>query len=253
MSTEPSLPASDLPGPLLDRMAAFHAHVVRTRERLVDGSCAQALRTPEQPAPPPEALAQRVSALLAALLQEQRRQQQNQSPEALWPRNEQALYVMSSLTDELLIFNTDWSGQDAWLRTLLEQRLFGSRSAGQTLPLRAQALTASAAPSALERELAACYLMALQLGFKGMHRGRLGATELRQLRQRLGHCIGVLPASATPRPVCANAYAHTVVRPQDERIAPMTPWLRGLKLGLLAWLLLSTAAWWWLVQPLLQP
>ena len=251
MSTEPTLPATRLSGSLLDRMAAFHAHVVRTREHLVDGTCAQALRTPEQPEPPPQALAQRVSALLAALLQEQRRQQRNQIPQALRPRHEQALYIMSSLTDELLIFNTDWSGRDAWVGTLLEHHLFGSRSAGQTLPLRAHVLTTSATTGAIERELAACYLMALQLGFKGMHRGRLGSGELRQLRQSLGHRIGVLPANSAPGPICAHAYAHTVSCPQDERIAPLTPWLRGLQLGILGWLLLSTAAWWWLVQPLL--
>jgi type VI secretion system protein ImpK len=73
-------------------------------------------------------------------------------------------YAFVALLDEVLLFS-DWSGQSSWQLTPLEFRLFGTRTAGESLPDDIEQMLARQDPS--ERDLAAVYLMTLVLGFRG--------------------------------------------------------------------------------------
>jgi type VI secretion system protein ImpK len=83
-------------------------------------------------------------------------------------------YAFVALLDEQLLF-TDWSGQSGWQSTPLEFRLFGSRTAGEALPDEIERVLAE--QLAPERDLAAVYLMALVLGFRGRLRRDPGHYE----------------------------------------------------------------------------
>ena len=162
-------------------------------------------------------------------------------------------YVMAALADDVFIFEQAWPGQQAWLGCLLEHRLFGSRLAGRRFFERAEEVLASHARDELQRDLASCFLLALQLGFKGMHRGPQGVAVIDKLRQRLWRFVN---GSAVPEyaPILfPEAYEHTVVSRRDERLAPIKPWLRWSGWWLLGFLVLTSMLWLVLVQPLAGP
>lgn len=115
-------------------------------------------------AEPPETLLMRVVEETSILARRVYRTVVLQSGAANAAHAQLMQYAFVALLDEVLLF-TPWSGQADWQATPLEYRLFGSRTAGETLPERMDALIARPDPS--ERDLAAVYLMALVLGFRG--------------------------------------------------------------------------------------
>lgn len=80
----------------------------------------------------------------------------------------EALYVMVSLADEVFV-NLDWPAKVHWEGNLLEQKIFGSHSAGQSFYDRLNHLLEN--KSQTNTELAIIYLTALGLGFRGKFRG----------------------------------------------------------------------------------
>ncbi len=161
----------------------------------------------------------------------------------------QAFYAMVALIDEALLIELDWPGRSAWLGLLLEQRRFHTRLAGQRFFEHCEHILAGPPELALQREVAAVHLLALQLGFKGMHRGESGQVCINELRRRLHGFIARGDPTWPGAQAFGQAYAHTLVAPRDERNAPLRPWRRALVLTLALWLIGSGALWWWLAQP----
>ena len=193
-----------------------------------------------------------MSERLESLLQAQTQEMQRHYSDAQQRAHQAASYVMTVLADEIFIFDLPWSAQHAWLDVLLEHRRFSSRVAGRHFFEMAEQVLQSAQRNALHRDLAACFLLALTLGFQGMHRGPQGHVALQVLRRRLQRFVqGDVPASV-PERLFESAYAHCVRSDVEVRVAPVQPWISYARKVLLALLLLSSVLWLWLINPLLR-
>lgn len=249
MDTPDPCPAPPL---LLGLFAAFYEEVARVKQQAQRGTLADYLAAGGAPPDGAPALARATSARLAELLLAQRLRLRQQGSEAQVRLHAQTSYLMAALADEVFIFELTWPAQQAWLSVLLEHRLFGSRLAGRRFFELAQQVLASPTRDTLTRDLASCFLLALQLGFKGMYRGEQGEAPLEVLRQRLWHFVNGHSPPAYAPVLFPPAYAHTVVGSADPRIAPIAPWLRAARWWAGGFLLLSSLLWLGLTQPLLR-
>lgn len=103
---------------LLARFAEYYDEVVAIKLAIADGRLGAMLAVGDEPPPTePADLAARTSARLAMTLLAQRNDIARTGTAREMDAYEQALYVMTALTDELFILETDWSGCDAgWTR-----------------------------------------------------------------------------------------------------------------------------------------
>ncbi len=237
---------------LLGLFAEFYEELARIKQQIERGALPDYLSDGGPVPLTPQALAGAVSARLMALLEEQSRRLTQSGSEAQLRQHHAASYVMAALADEALLFDLAWPGQNAWLSVLLEHRLCGSRLAGRRFFEQAEALLASPTRDTLQRDLASCFLLALQLGFKGMHRSTRGATALDPLRERLWRFVNGNSAPAYAAQLFPQALTHTLVSAHDPRIAPTAPWLRAAQAWGWGFVLLSSLLWLWLVQPALR-
>ena len=249
MATPDTGPATSL---LLSQFAGFYEEVARIKQQATRGTLGDYLAQGGPPPSNPEALARATSARLAELMLTQRHSLRQRGTEAQLRLHGQASYLMAALADEVFIFELVWPAQQAWLSVLLEHRLFGSRLAGRRFFEQAQQVLASPTRDALSCDLACCFLLALQLGFKGMYRGDQGVAPLEALRLRLWRFVNGHSPPAYAPVLFPQAYAHTVCTHADPRLAPMAPWLRAARWWALGFLMLSSLLWLWLVQPLLR-
>lgn len=162
-----------------------------------------------------------------------------------------AQYVMAALADEIFILDPqlEWDGRDAWLDVLLEHRMFRSHDAGHRFFAFADQILRASSRSGLHAELASVFLLALQLGFKGRHRGEHGALTLRQYRQRLYQFVRANGDIDPALPAFPQAYAHLAQGDKDARYAPLSRWMALARIGLLGYLVLSTLLWVALMVP----
>jgi type VI secretion system protein ImpK len=164
---------------------------------------------------------------------------------------------MAALADEVLIFELDWPGRDVWLSLLLEQTMFGSSNAGSRFFALARKLVQDNVRSPLHMDLAAVFLLAMELGFKGCWRSRQGQSQLNAIRLQLYQL-----AAPTPRPAhvedgyqagasaaFAQAYAYPLRGHRDERLAPLSPWRNLGIYGMAGYLLASALLWLALMYP----
>ncbi|WP_271407769.1 DotU family type IV/VI secretion system protein [Pseudomonas sp. Q1-7] len=161
------------------------------------------------------------------------------------------VYAFVALLDETLLFG-NWAGHLAWQERPLEARLYGSRNAGERLPMAIRGLLKERAPAT--RDLANVYLQCLVLGFRGQLRGERGQATHERWRQALF-------TFAWQREPVSSGALHSLERP--TRAAPLRLPLRralpdGLRLGLaiLGCALLLTALGHWLwrdIQAELDP
>ena len=151
-------------GGLLRELLGFHVVLLRERE---DAETAAHVPLPD--GTNPDAGAARVLDRLEGTL----RQQWEVSRRALSDRQLADLrstqYVMCALADDLFLHEVEWPGRAAWGADVLEQRVFATRVAGERVFETAADLVRRRDPAAAE--LAAVYLAALGLGFKGRYRG----------------------------------------------------------------------------------
>lgn len=195
-------------------------------------------------------MARRFAARLALLLEAQARNARDYGSDEQRRQHQVALYATVALIDEVLLMEFDWPGRTAWLDLLLEYRFFRTRVAGQRFFELVEQLLLKEPGGVAQSDLAAIFLLALKLGFKGAHRGEQGEKKLHALRPRLlkraHHSQAVDDARLFPQ-----AYQFQV-REQDARLAPLRPWLRAGAYALSAYLLLSSAIWFSIVQPFLN-
>ncbi|WP_035056413.1 DotU/TssL family secretion system protein [Andreprevotia chitinilytica] len=91
-------------------------------------------------------------------------------------------YAFVALIDESLLF-ADWPGQAIWHDVPLEFRLYGTRTAGERLPMQIDKLLRERDPTT--RDLANVYLQVLLLGFLGRLRGDGGYAQHEEWRRAL--------------------------------------------------------------------
>lgn len=238
---------------LLARFADFHQEVANLRRAIAEGRLPAWLAGAGEAAPlQGQELALRVSSRLAGMLRAQAREAAAHGSNLEIKALTMAQYAMAALADEIFIFDAEleWPGREHWLDVLLEARLFGTHDAGRRFFAYADQIMRSHERTPLHAELAALFLLALQLGFKGRHRGPSGAAALRDYRRRLLRFSGMGAGSVPPHPAFAQAYAHLAQGARDVRHAPLSRWFALGRTALLAYLVLSTLLWLALMHPL---
>lgn len=135
------------------------------------------------------------------------------------------VYAFVALLDETLLF-TPWAGQGAWQDKPLESRLYGSRNAGERLPVAIKKLVDERAPAS--RDLANVYLQCLILGFHGRLRGQRGQA----IHEKWRHALFALAWQRDPSydDVGATLELPTTVAPQRLPTRRSLP--DGFRLGL---------------------
>jgi type VI secretion system protein ImpK len=135
------------------------------------------------------------------------------------------VYAFVALVDETLLF-TPWAGQGAWQEKPLEARLYGSRNAGERLPVAIKKILDERAPAS--RDLANVYLQCLILGFHGRLRGPRGEA----IHEKWRHALFAFAwqREASYRDVAATLELPTDVAPRRLPVRRSLP--DGLRLGL---------------------
>ncbi len=196
-------------------------------------------------------MANRLAARLALILEAQARNARDFGNDEQRRRYRVALYATTALIDEILLMELDWPGREAWLDLLLEYRFFRTRVAGQRFFQLVEQLLLKDAGGGVQADLAAVFLLALKLGFKGAHRGASGEEKLRALRARLLKRARQGRTAPDNGHLFPQAYQFQVPG-KDARLAPLRPWLRAGGIALAAYVLLSSAIWLAEVQPFLS-
>lgn len=259
---EPELRLPPATGPHLDRptepeyalvaqFADFYEEVAGIKRAQSEARLAAYLGVDNTPAAPAQMdeLARRMSARLLNLLRQQERNCTADAASEAGQLQRKALYVMAALADEVMIFVLEWPGRELWLSVLLEQSMFDSSNAGSRFFTMAQQLMKDNIRSRLHIDLAAVFLLAMELGFKGSLRARQGQAELDSMRQRLYQFVTASHADGIALPAFPEAYDYPLQGLRDERLAPLSPW-RNLGLyGLLGYALASAVLWLVLMYP----
>ena len=132
---------------------------------------------------------------------------------------EEAQYVMAATTDELFI-GLDWEGADAWTARPLEVELFGTRRAGEEIFARIDRLVEGVGP--VSTEMAALYLTALELGFKGKFADPVDRQILDGYESRLRELVGRRPPGTGP--LVPECYDYTTVAGSGLRLPASRMW-----------------------------
>lgn len=249
MRTLPAMPNRQAPffgypeqladAPLTARLREFHAELVWIKTALRTGHWADAAGEGEEN---PD-IALRVQYRLRRTLDRQAVEAARQGGSYGAGLYREAQYVMAALADEELLHLVDWEGRRRWRDYLLEMALFQSQIAGERVFDRVDQMLS--AGSHAEADLAAVYLIALSLGFRGKYRGVDDGGALRDYRQRLRALIRRSePAPIDPdQPLFAEAYASTIRHGVPARLPHTRPWLAALAVVLVIYVVAQHLLW----------
>lgn len=153
-----------------------------------------------------------------------------------------AQYAMAALADEIFL-TLDWPGREVWRSRLLEYELFGTYTAGETLFERVDRLLKDRDPS--DGEIAAVYLLALALGFRGKYRDADDGGQIEYYRRQLFAFLfqGRPDLDREDRRMFPEAYANTLTRDEGERLPYIRRWL-WLMVGIAVVFLLASVVVW---------
>jgi type VI secretion system protein ImpK len=151
------------------------------------------------------------------------------------------VYLMAAFADETFVCLVDWPGKEYWRDHLMEIRLFHTQIAGQEIFRRIDKLLARKDYGA--EELAAVYLMALALGFKGQYLRTPDSAEAYRMKlfDRLLMTSPELRSDSLR--LFPEAYRHTIVEGSPVRLPEPRTWWLVVALIVATWLVLSTIAW----------
>ena len=154
----------------------------------------------------------------------------------------EAQYVMVALADEIFL-NTQWEGQRFWVSNLLESKIFRTHVAGELFFQRLDRLLVDRDP--VYRDLAAVYLMALSLGFRGKWRGRDDQGQLERYRRQLFHFVFRREPELEneTRHVFPETYYHTLRQETKRRMPNPRAWVVLLVAVVLAYVALTHGIW----------
>ena len=154
----------------------------------------------------------------------------------------EAQYVMVALADEIFL-NTEWEGHRSWVSNLLESKIFRTHVAGELIFQRLDRLLVERDP--VYRDLAAVYLMALSLGFRGKYRGRDDRGQLERYRRQLFHFVFRRePDLDSPtRQMFPETYYHTLRDETKRRLQNPRAWIILLCAVVIAYVALTHGIW----------
>lgn len=208
---------------LLNQFRDFYREVIRLKHMVQSGTWAFS---------PAQAAAEEDGTRAAATVWQQlltmlERQTLASGPGAWEYRSEfynEAQYIMAALADETFL-HLEWEGREAWNANLLEARLFRSHAAGELFFQRLERLLQTRDP--VYTELAAVYLMALALGFRGKFWGVDDPGQLAHYRRQLFSFIFRRSPdllNETKR-LFPEAYAYTLEEGGARRLPDPRKWL----------------------------
>jgi len=151
------------------------------------------------------------------------------------------LYVMAAVADEVFV-HLEWEGQQYWLDHLVEVRFFRSRIAGERIFRNIHSVLARQDPAA--EELAAVYLTALALGFRGQYWGG-DTTEIVRCRLDLLQYLARSNPKLIedPKRFFPDAYRYTIQEGIAAQLPSPATWWYVAAGVVLVWLIISTIAW----------
>jgi type VI secretion system protein ImpK len=217
---------------LLTQFRDYYAAVAQARREALDAAPAKNGADP----------AAEAGARLATLLETQGLDAKRKGGDYGANYYREAQYIMAALADDIFL-NLDWPGREPWKARLLEYRLFGTKVAGEQFYRKLEALLAERDPA--NAELAALYLLALSLGFRGKFRGDEEAAVLERYRRELFSFIYHRDPSLTEhgKELFPEAYAAVLGEGEPRRLPHMRKWFAILALVALVFLVISHGLW----------
>jgi len=154
----------------------------------------------------------------------------------------EAQYVMAAFADDIFI-HLDWEGKRAWTSNLIETTLFQSHVAGELVFDKLDRVLRDRDPA--DRSLAAIYLSALSLGFRGKYHGLNDHGKLRRYRHELFTFVFRQPADLTSDAKLAFPDSYTANLRQEKRKKLTNPrvWLAVLGFVVVIYLTASHGLW----------
>jgi type VI secretion system protein ImpK len=154
----------------------------------------------------------------------------------------EAQYVMAAFADDVFI-HLDWEGRRAWTRNLLETALFQSHVSGEMFFEKLDRLLRDRDPA--DKSLAAVYLNALSLGFRGKYQGLNDHGKLRRYRHELFAFIFRQPADLVNDSKIAfpDSYVQNLRKERTRKMTNPRVWLAVLGVVVFAYLAVSHGVW----------
>ncbi|HEX8775469.1 MAG TPA: DotU family type IV/VI secretion system protein [Pyrinomonadaceae bacterium] len=151
-----------------------------------------------------------------------------------------AQFVMVALADEIFL-REDWKDKGIWVENLLESKIFDTHTAGEVFFENIDFILQGQDP---DRDLAAVYLMALSLGFKGKYYDR-DRGQLATYRRRLFvHICGREPnLDDETRRLFPEAYYYNVREESQRKLSDPRKWLLVLGLVVIVYTAATHAFW----------
>ena len=172
--------------------------------------------------PGAQAVALRISARLETVLSRQWDQARRTMSDRELAALREVQFLMCALADDLFLHEIEWRGRDAWSERLLEQRVFGTRVAGEQIFEQIAALVQRRDQA--EADLASVYLAAIGLGFRGRFRGAEHAPQLEALSRMLFDLLAGRAADPTlgGRSLVPGAIANVISGERRARVSRIT-------------------------------
>ncbi len=154
----------------------------------------------------------------------------------------EAQYVMAAFADDVFI-HLDWEGKRAWTSNLLEAALFQSHVAGELFFDKLDRLLRDRDPA--DKTLAAVYLSALSLGFRGKYNGLNDHGKLRRYRQELFAFVFRQPQDLTSDSKIAfpDSYVKNLREEKRKKLTNPRVWLAVLAFVIVTYLAVSHGLW----------
>jgi type VI secretion system protein ImpK len=131
----------------------------------------------------------------------------------------EAQYAIAAAADEVFIGLT-WDGAESWRARPLEAELFGTCRAGQEIFKRIDRLLNGVGPN--HTEMAAVYLTALEVGFRGRYADADDAQTLDAYESALRKMLG--RSSRPTAAVAPRCYEHTIDAGAGSHLPPARQW-----------------------------
>ena len=132
-------------------------------------------------------------------------------------------YVLAALADEIFLHELDWPGRIHWDGVLLEERLYGTRIAGERLFDLARMLVDGRAAG--QDDLVVALMQALALGFRGRYRGGNDRGEIHRLRRQLYQLALHRPAPSEIDWGEALPHSEALEGGVLARVPALNPWI----------------------------
>lgn len=154
----------------------------------------------------------------------------------------EAQYVMAAFADEIFI-HLEWEGRRAWTSNLLETALFQSHVAGEVFFDKLDQLLRERDPAT--KSLAAIYLSALSLGFRGKYHGLNDHGKLRRYRQELFSFVFRQPPDLINESKVAfpDSYIQNLKKEKRKKLTNPRVWLLVFGLMLVSYVAATHGVW----------